>query len=56
MDLCRSIIKDDDISCELHAVLRNTTKLGTAKLCMQFLQYWVQGYQLQSQIVTKKVT
>jgi len=22
----------DDISCELHAVLKNTTKVGTAKL------------------------
>jgi len=31
MDLCRSI-KKDDILCELHAVLRNTTKLETAKL------------------------
>jgi len=49
-------MKDDDISCELHAVLRNTTKLGTAKLYMQCLQYWVQWYHLQSQTVTKNVT
>jgi len=25
-------MKDDDISCELHAVLKNTTKVGIAKL------------------------
>ena len=24
-------MKDENISCELHAVLRNTTKIGTAK-------------------------